>query len=317
MKSHSTKILIGCFTVLIIFTLIIVGWYLYNKKTNIAALNTWQLPGISQIGVANTPGGLFGPQESGKAKTLSPDKVVEWTNYYRAQEKLPALTKNELLVQAAGTKVDDMFNKQYFEHISPDGVSPADLVLNAGYNYKETGENLALGDFKDEKDLVDAWMASPGHRANIMNADYVEIGVATGLNDYQGRNTWLAVQEFGKLAPNCTNPSRSLSATIDQKKAAYQDLADQMDALAKDAQSLADQANQQITQGNTIYASTHSKSKAQPYWDEGQNLKTQSSQKFSEAQAIDNELKDKYTEIDGLVAQYNSQVSSYNKCIKQ
>ena len=317
MDTKSPKILTGILIALIIVALGTVGWVLFEKKVKIPIFNKIALPGVSQVGSTNAPGGLFGPNESSKAKTLDPDKIIEWTNKYRADEKLKPLTKNSILAQAAGKKVDDMFSKQYFEHISPDGVSPAQLVLSTGYNYKVTGENLALGDFKDEKDLVDAWMASPGHRANIMNPDYVEMGAATGLNDYQGRNTWLAVQEFGKLAPNCTKPSTTLSGQIDQNKLTYQNLADQMDTLAKDAQTLNDQANQKITQGNDIYTTTHSKSKAEPYWDEGKALKTQSQQKLDQAQTLDTKLKELYSQIDILVKKFNGQVNTYNECINK
>ena len=175
-----SRFLTEIIAVVVVIALLIVAGFLFIKKNKTAA-SSWNLPGISQIGNVNTPSGLTGPENQAKAATLSPDKIIEWTNYYREQEKIAPLTKNDLLTTAANTKTNDMFQKQYFEHISPDGTTPAQLVLQTGYNYKATGENLALGDFTDEKDLVDAWMASPGHRANIMNADYVEIGVATGV----------------------------------------------------------------------------------------------------------------------------------------
>ena len=173
-----------------------------------------------------------------------------------------------------------MFQKQYFEHVSPTGVSPDQLVLAAGYNYKVTGENLALGDFKDEKDLVDAWMGSPGHRANILNPEYTEIGVASGLNKFEDRDmTWLSVQEFGSPAPNCTKPSSALAQEIDNKEVEYDQLKSEYDTLLADNKKLA-------------------------------------KEQYQEAVALQSELNSLYYEINDLVNQYNSQVNSYNVCIK-
>lgn len=315
--SKLSKILTGSLFIFITLALCLVGWLLFGKKSSLSPLTSWKLPGISQVDTSNTPGKLFGPQEDQKATELTLEKVLEWTNKYRQDENLPQLSVNNDLINAADTKVKDMFSKQYFEHVSPTGTTPAQLVLKSGYNYKITGENLALGDFKNEKDLVDAWMASPGHRANILNPEYKEIGISTELNDYQGRNTWLAVQEFGQLAPNCTKPDQNLSNKIDDKKTEYETLAEQMEILAQDAQNLSNQANEKIEQGNTIFAQTRSKTKAQPYWDEGQALRKQSQQKFADAQAIDEQLKNLYDQIQILITQYNFQVNSYNQCIKQ
>lgn len=172
---------------------------------------------------------LFGPFKETRAKELSPDKVIYWTNYYRKENGLSELTRNSLLTLAAQEKTYDMIEKQYFEHVSPDGIKPADLVAKTGYSYKTTGENLALGDFLDEKELVDAWMNSPGHRANILNSEFTEIGVASGLGKYQDRaQTWFAVQEFGKPLPNCSKPSETTKSEIDAKKAELESINNQI-----------------------------------------------------------------------------------------
>ncbi len=120
-----------------------------------------------------------------------------------------ALSKNAKLTSAATAKANDLFEKQYFEHVSPTGESAADLVIAEGYNYRIVGENLALGDFKSEKELVDAWMASEGHRENILKKDYQEIGVASKLSKFEGRITWVSVQIFGTRAPECVLYPRS------------------------------------------------------------------------------------------------------------
>ena len=69
--------------------------------------------------------------------------------------------------------------------------------MRSNYPYLAAGENLALGDFKNANELVAAWMASPGHRANILNGVYRDIGVATGFDAFEGRKTIIVVQIFG------------------------------------------------------------------------------------------------------------------------
>lgn len=294
-----------------------VGWFLMNQKTATEAIKNVALPVVSQINSSNNSGKLFGPQEATKAPSLSAQKIIELTNQYRQEVGLKPLTLNLTLTKAAQTKTDDMFAKQYFEHIAPDGTTPAQLVLKSGYSYKTTGENLALGDFKDEADLVKAWYDSPGHRANMLNTDFVEIGVASDLSDFEGRNTWISVQEFGKLAPNCTNPDEQLSKTINSDKTTYQTQADKMNALVKTAQTKTDEANQVMTQGNETYTSTKDKSKAQPYWDEAKALAAEGTASYTEAKAIDAQLKVLYEKIDANMLKYNAQVNSYNICIKK
>jgi len=150
--------------------------------------------------------------------------VITQTNNARATSGLPPLTRNALLTKAAEAKVEDMFALQYFEHMSPSGTNAAGLAKNAGYSYIIVGENLATGNFEDDADVVAAWMASPGHRANILNSRYTEIGVAVGRGTFEGRSVWMAVQEFGLPASACPAPSELLAGEIDQHKAALDDL---------------------------------------------------------------------------------------------
>lgn len=262
------------------------------------------------------PGKLIGPQSPNHAQSLDPTKIIEWTNKYRQDNGLKPLETNKILTLAAQNKTDDMITTQYFDHVSPSGKTPAQLVAETGYNYKTTGENLALGDFKDEKDLVDAWMASPGHRANILNKSYTEIGVASGLGNIENRNTWLAVQEFGKPAPNCTNPNKNLSNDINAQKTEYEKLSQNLSALANEAKSLSDQANTQIKQGNAIYQETGKTAQAETYWQKGEELKAQADKKFAQAKELQKQMDTLYGQIDKLIKQYNSQVNSYNVCIK-
>lgn len=167
-----------------------------------------------------TPGPLRVPQEisvvPSTAHSLSADGVLSFTNAARASSSaLPALARNETLDRAAQIKLDDMFGRQYFEHISPIGVGPADLAKTVGYAYVIVGENLALGNFENDEKLVDAWMNSPGHRANILNTHYREIGIAVGKGIYEGKETWLAVQSFGMPLSACPAIDMTVKTQID------------------------------------------------------------------------------------------------------
>jgi len=218
--------------------------------------------------------------------TLTVPGVVAVTNAQRTNEGLGSLTLNTKLTNAAAAKLADMFDKQYFAHVSPDGTAPSDWVDGAGYAYRLTGENLALGDFSGETDLVTAWMNSPGHRANILKPEYTEIGVAVGKGMYEGRETWLAVQVFGKPLPNCPLPNKETKATITANQEMIK--ADQ-DALTKQKEELdayedksSDEYRAKVDAYNTLVADYN-------------NL---------------------IGETESLVSEYNVEVSSYNACIE-
>jgi len=158
--------------------------------------------------------GVFGEV----AQPLTNEGVLAWTNKNRKTDGKPDLVLNDKLTEMADQKLSDLFAKQYFEHQSPTGVGPGDLAQQAGYDYIVIGENLALGNFNGDKALVDAWMASPGHRANILNARYQEIGIAVGKGTFEGKTTWIAVQEFGLPITACPQPSSVDKAAIDKAK---------------------------------------------------------------------------------------------------
>ncbi|MCK9352315.1 MAG: CAP domain-containing protein [Candidatus Paceibacterota bacterium] len=166
------------------------------------------------------------------------DEVLSWTNYYRAKEGLPLLARNSQLDAAALVKAKDMFARQYFEHVSPSGEDGADLITAAGYDYLLMGENLAEGNFSDAKDLVDAWMASPGHRANILKPQFDEIGISAIEGTYQGRRAWMSVQEFGRPTSDCPLPSESAKMQIDNDKTELEVLIDQADAMKAEMDAL-------------------------------------------------------------------------------
>ncbi len=163
------------------------------------------------------PGPLRGPLDFAETN-LTVDGVVSETNKHREELGRNPLHINKKLNLAAQAKLDDMFRQQYFEHESPDGKRPADVIKAAGYEYIVVGENLALGNYKNDELLVQAWMDSPGHRANIIDVKFSEIGVAVGKGTYQGREVWLAVQEFGSPLSNCPAPGANQKAQIEQNR---------------------------------------------------------------------------------------------------
>ena len=103
-------------------------------------------------------------------------KVVDLVNEQRAKNGLGKLTANWELSRVARYKSQDMHDKKYFSHTSPTYGSPFDMMKSFGISYRSAGENIAQG-YKTPKAVVDGWMNSSGHRANILNASYTQIGV--------------------------------------------------------------------------------------------------------------------------------------------
>src|SRR5690606_5110788 len=107
---------------------------------------------------------------------LSDHNVFIQTNVDRINYGLASFSRSSQLDQMALQKLNDMANQNYFAHVSPSGLDISDLARQSGYQYALIAENLALGDFLSEADLVAAWMASPGHRANILNGNFTHLG---------------------------------------------------------------------------------------------------------------------------------------------
>src|SRR3989344_3209986 len=169
--------------------------------------------------------------------TLTAAGVLSWTNKERENAGLPDLAPNQKLTASALVKVRDMFKNQYFAHESPAGKGAGDLAEAEGYNFVLIGENLALGNFEGDKVLVEAWMASPGHRANILGSRYKEIGIAVGRGMFEGRETWLAVQHFGFPVSACSKPDENLKIGIESFETRINNLGIQASALKTELES--------------------------------------------------------------------------------
>jgi hypothetical protein len=127
---------------------------------------------------------------------ISADEVIKLTNEARQEKGLLPLRKNEVLTEAALAKGTDMFARGYWAHNAPDGTEPWQFLIQAGYQYKYAGENLAR-DFSNAKDVVAAWLASPSHRENLLSSRYEDIGVAVIEGELNGVKTTIVVQFFG------------------------------------------------------------------------------------------------------------------------
>lgn len=143
--------------------------------------------------------------------SVLPGAVVALANADRAAESLSGLSENEKLGKAAQLMAEDMAAKGYFAHVSPEGREPWHWLREAGYAYSYAGQNLAVN-FMDSEALQSAWMASPTHRANILNARYEDVGIGIASGMYQGRETMFVVQFFGTPRIAEAAPSRASSA---------------------------------------------------------------------------------------------------------
>ena len=235
----------------------------------------------------NTPGPLQVPisETSDSNGSITVSNVIAATDIERIKAGLPALRARAELNSSALAKVNDMFSKQYFDHVSPNGTTLDTVISREGYQFITVGENLAYGNFASAKEVVDAWMRSPGHRANILNKEFTEIGIEARLGMYQGREVWMLTQHFGLPASVC--PS------IDQKlKLEVQTLTGNLDAL-----------------NSTITAKKQKIDSTSQYTYEYEQMVKEYNQLVQEYNALVSDVKIKINE-------YNVMVSAYNECIK-
>lgn len=148
----------------------------------------------------------------GYASNITSDQIIAVTNTARSKESLSTLKSNEKLAQAAQAKAENMFAENYWAHTSPSGKEPWDFIKAAGYSYRVAGENLAR-DFDTAQPVLDAWMNSPTHRANILNPRYTEIGIAVVNGRLDGVETTLVVQMFGTQSQPSTQ-TNPVSVTV-------------------------------------------------------------------------------------------------------
>lgn len=282
----------------ILFFLILAGaalkiyWPQVQKLVNKAPQLVQQIaqsPTISSIKQQVLNGGALRSTQDSKGAFLTREGTIKYTNLARQQNgNLPALAENSLLDEDASSKLADMFARQYFEHVSPDGKGPADQAKTVGYDYVVIGENLALGNFANDQALVNAWMNSPGHRANILNVKYQDIGVAVGRGIFEGKSVWLAVQEFGKPASSCP--------TIDPN------LKNQISSLQSDISSITPQLQSLKSQIDN-YPQPHNQQQVDAY-----------NALVSQYNNLVKIYNNKVDQLKSVVLQYNVEVNAFNAC---
>ncbi|MFA5877276.1 MAG: CAP domain-containing protein [Candidatus Paceibacterota bacterium] len=160
--------------------------------------------------------------KTGFLAAVLPGVLTALTNDDRATNGVGTLIEEPLLTQAAEKKAADMAEKGYFAHVAPDGTTPWHWLDLVGYNYSYAGENLAVN-FTESKDVEDAWMKSPTHRANIVKSEFTRIGIGTAQGVYEGKDVTFVVQFFatpasgGKPASTPvstkTTPTKTVPAT--------------------------------------------------------------------------------------------------------
>lgn len=143
---------------------------------------------------------------------ILPKVLVDYANQDRETKNYRHLAISPVLERAAQLKADDMAKNEYFAHKSPEGKTPWYWFQQVGYDFAYAGENLAVN-FNDSVDVNTAWMNSPGHRDNIMNSNFTEIGIATAEGMYQGRKTIFVVQLFGRPAVEETLLPKPIATT--------------------------------------------------------------------------------------------------------
>jgi len=249
---------------------------------------TASLPKVSDIieiaEEASAPAPLQVKKDTVIESVLTQAGIINWTNVQRKNNSIIELKENAQLNAAASAKVNDMFTNQYFAHLSPDGTGVIELIERFSYAYIGIGENLALGNYEDDQALVQAWMDSPGHRENILNSQFKEIGVAISKGEYEGQAVWMAVQEFGRPLSDCPQPDQNLKYQIAKNQQMLDDLRIEIDK--KKAQI------DQLSKLNPVY-----------------NKRVL---EYNAMAKLNNKLVE---ETQNLVEQYNNQVAAFNECI--
>ncbi len=134
------------------------------------------------------PGGATVGNTASASELSLASQVLVLVNQERANNGgLPPLSNNPALAQVAYDHSWDMRSRGFFSHTNPGGADPFDRMAYAAIPYSAAGENIAMG-YATPNDVMAGWMASSGHRANILNSNYTEIGI--GVREGSGGPWW-------------------------------------------------------------------------------------------------------------------------------
>jgi uncharacterized protein YkwD len=123
-------------------------------------------------------------------------EVLARVNAARKKTGAPPLRSSTHLDQAAQLHSEDMLARRYFAHRDPQGRTVRERALAAGYDWRTIGENVAENQFSVDE-VMDGWLRSPGHRRNILNPTFRELGVGLALGPSGGKNRVTWTQVFG------------------------------------------------------------------------------------------------------------------------
>lgn len=143
----------------------------------------------------------------GYATNINNSALLSGTNSQRAASGLAGYASNARLNQAAQAKANHMIANDYWSHYAPDGTSPWYFIDASGYSYVRAGENLAYG-FSTSSGVISGWMASPSHKANILDGGFAHVGfgIANGANFQGGENT-VVVAMYGEPPVSAPAPA--------------------------------------------------------------------------------------------------------------
>ncbi len=136
--------------------------------------------------------------ETAYLAAITPKGLFELNNEERQEENLNTLVYSDSLEKSAEQKAEHMLQNNYFDHKSPDEISPWYWFKKNDYRYLFAGENLAI-DFFSNKDVHDAWMNSQTHKANILNPYFKDMGVGIVTGKYNEKVSTVVVSHFGTV----------------------------------------------------------------------------------------------------------------------
>jgi hypothetical protein len=232
------------------------------------------------------PGALIGKIDAPET-VLTKAGVMAFTNRERRNAGLTVFLADAELDRVALERARDMFAKGYFEHVSPSGESASTVAEDIEYEYITIGENIALGNFADDETLVQAWMDSPGHKANILHNKFTHLGVAAEKGLYNGKQTWISVQIFSRPMSECPAVSASLRATIQTNTDELDQLRVRIDVLKSELEEM---------KGD-------------------RGSRDEYNAKVEEHNALAKEINEKVSALKSQIATYNQEVKTYNSCV--
>lgn len=151
------------------------------------------------------------------ATNVDTSSLLQETNIQRSQNGRDALALNGYLNQAAQAKANDMASRDYWSHATPEGTQPWQFISSTGYVFTYAGENLAYG-FDTSAATLAGWMNSSGHRANVLKAEYTEVGfgIANVANYQQNGEQTIVVAMYAtpkKIAAAAPAPAKPQAPT--------------------------------------------------------------------------------------------------------